>query len=527
MSSITQERAAIMRRSYSLRHEIWKNRASYMLMAPYFILFFLFTVVPVLMSIYLSFTYFNMLEAPRLIGWTNYVKLILEDDIFTISLRNTLLFAVITVPISYMLCLLFAWIINEFKPKVRALLTLVFYAPSICGNAYMVWNLILTGDRYGYLNGILLKLDLINNPILWMQTEKYVMPVLIIVQLWLSLGTGFQPEITGRENILLNGMVLGFSEKEIRDITSQPFCKSVGAFTSSQYRVVCSLGMQGVAQMGTEMFFESVPDRFVDTDLRNWTFSPEDDVVPIVLPRSYLAIYNFGFAQSQSLPKISEGIIGMIDMVVVLRGNGQEQRLKGKVIGFSSRLNTILVPESFIRWSNAKFAPEADLTPNRVIVEVKNPTDDTIVKYMNKHNLELEDDKLDAGKATYFLRVVTVLVMCIGLLISILSFYILMLSIYLLVQKNTEKLRNLLLIGYSPARVSLPYQLLTVGMNAVVLLFSFIILYMVRLWVMFPQMQDGSLSAAFGLGLCLFAAVSLINIVAVRNRVMKIWNRKE
>lgn len=325
----------------------------------------------------------------------------------------------------------------------------------------------------------------------------------------------------------------GFSEKEIRDITSQPFCKSVGAFTSSQYRVVCSLGVQGVAQMGTEMFFESVPDRFVDTDLRNWTFSPEDDVVPIVLPRSYLAIYNFGFAQSQSLPKISEGIIGMIDMVVVLRGNGQEQRLKGKVIGFSSRLNTILVPESFIRWSNAKFAPEADLTPNRVIVEVKNPTDDAIVKYMNKHNLELEDDKLDAGKATYFLRVVTVLVMCIGLLISILSFYILMLSIYLLVQKNTEKLRNLLLIGYSPARVSLPYQLLTVGMNAVVLLFSFIILYMVRgyymntLWVMFPQMQDGSLSAAFGLGLCLFAAVSLINIVAVRNRVMKIWNRKE
>ena len=123
--------------------------------------------------------------------------------------------------------------------------------------------------------------------------------------------------------------------------------------------------------------------------------------------------------------------------------------------------------------------------------------------------------------------------MCIGLLISILSFYILMLSIYLLVQKNTEKLRNLLLIGYSPVRVSLPDQLLTRGMNAVVLVFSFIILYMVRgyymntLWVMFPQMQEGSLTAALGLGLCLFAVVSLINIVAVRNRVMNIWNRKE
>jgi hypothetical protein len=334
-------------------------------------------------------------------------------------------------------------------------------------------------------------------------------------------------------SVLGAGESCSFSERDIQDITSQHFCKSVGAFTASQYRVVCSLGMKGVAQMGTDMFFESVPDRFVDTDLSQWKFDPEEGVIPIVLPRTYLAIYNFGFAQSQSLPKISEGIVGMIDMVVILRGNEQEERLKGKVIGFSSRLNTILVPESFIQWSNAKFAPEADLAPNRLIVEVNNPTDDAIVKYINEHNLELENDKLDAGKATYFLRVVTVLVMCIGMLISVLSFYILMLSIYLLVQKNTEKLRNLLLIGYSPVRVSLPYQLLTVGMNGVVLLLSFVILYVVRsyymdtLWVMFPQMQDGTMLPALALGFCLFAVVSIINIIAVRNRVMKIWNRKE
>ncbi len=188
-------------RKYSLGHTIWKNKASYLLMAPYFILFFLFTVVPVLMSIYLSLTYFNLLEAPRFIGWGNYIKLLLEDDIFIISLRNTLLFAVITGPISYLLCLLFAWIINEFKPKVRALLTLVFYAPSICGNAYMIWNLILTGDRYGYLNGLLLRMDLINEPVLWMQTEKYVLPVLIVVQLWLSLGTGFLSFIAGLQTV--------------------------------------------------------------------------------------------------------------------------------------------------------------------------------------------------------------------------------------------------------------------------------------------------------------------------------------
>ena len=211
-------------------------------------------------------------------------------------------------------------------------------------------------------------------------------------------------------SVLGAGESCGFSEKEVCDISCQSFCKSVGAFTASQYKVVCSMGVNGVARFGTDMFFESVPDKYVDTDLSNWTFSPEEGTIPIILPRTYLAIYNFGFAQSQSLPKISEGIVGMIDMLVVLRGNGQEQRLKGKVIGFSTRLNTILVPESFIQWSNAKFAPEADLTPNRLIVEVKNPTDDAIVKYINDHNYELEDDKLDAGKATYFLKLVTILV---------------------------------------------------------------------------------------------------------------------
>ena len=196
-----QSALEIAKKQGSIKYQMARNKESYFMMAPYFILFFFFTVLPVLMSIILSFTDFNMLEFPRFVGWRNYVKLFLEDNIFTIALKNTIIFAVITGPVSYMLCLLFAWIINEFHGFLRALLTLVFYAPSICGNAYLVWNLILTGDRYGYLNGILLKLDIINEPILWMQTEKYVLPVLIVVQLWLSLGTGFLSFIAGLQTI--------------------------------------------------------------------------------------------------------------------------------------------------------------------------------------------------------------------------------------------------------------------------------------------------------------------------------------
>ncbi len=186
---------------WSLGHRIKRNRASYVMLAPYFILFFMFTVLPVLTSVFFSFTDFNILEMPKFIGWENYIRLFLDDVIFKKAIANTLIFAVITGPISYVMCLLFAWIINEFKGKTRAFLTLIFYAPSISGNAYLVWNLILKGDRYGYLNGLLMKLDLINTPVVWMKTEKYVLPVLIVVQLWLSLGTGFLTFIAGLQTI--------------------------------------------------------------------------------------------------------------------------------------------------------------------------------------------------------------------------------------------------------------------------------------------------------------------------------------
>ena len=197
MVQLKQKKAPALR----LNAELKKSMPSYLMIAPYFILFFFFTVLPVLASIVLSFTDFNMLEWPEFTGWTNYIRLLVNDDLFIVALKNTLLFAVITGPVSYMMCLLFAWIINEFSGKLRAFLTLIFYAPSICGNAYMIWQIILTGDRYGFLNGILLEWDIINEAILWMKTEKYVLPMLIVVQLWLSLGTGFLSFIAGLQTV--------------------------------------------------------------------------------------------------------------------------------------------------------------------------------------------------------------------------------------------------------------------------------------------------------------------------------------
>lgn len=181
--------------------DLKRNKHALVLLAPYFIIFFTFTVLPVLMSLVLSFTYFNMLEAPRWVGWANYARLFAQDDVFLIALKNTLLFAAITGPISYMACFFFAWLINELPPKLRAFLTLVLYAPSIAGNTYLIWTLLFSSDSYGYMNAFLMKWGFILEPVQWLQDPRFMLGILIIVQLWLSLGTAFLAFIAGLQNV--------------------------------------------------------------------------------------------------------------------------------------------------------------------------------------------------------------------------------------------------------------------------------------------------------------------------------------
>ena len=341
----------------------------------------------------------------------------------------------------------------------------------------------------------------------------------------MSKKIGMGNTISGRTNT--------FSGSEIDDVSSQKFVKKVGKFTSTEYKVDASMGVNGVNVLNSELFFESVPDGFVDVPLKDWEYEPGSKEVPIILPRTYINMYNFGFAQSHSLPKISDGLVGMIDFEIFIQAGGKKEQFKGKVIGFSSRLNTILVPQAFMDWSNHEFAPEDHSDPTRLIVEVGNPADENISQYLDENGYEVETDKLDAEKTTYFLRMMVTMVMVVGLVISILSFYILMLSIYLLVQKNSSKLENLLLIGYSPANVSKPYQLLTMGLNIVVLIVAWVVLFFLRSYYMdfietlFPDIDEGSMLPAILLGLVLFFIVSVLNIIAIRRKVMKIWNRKE
>ena len=331
----------------------------------------------------------------------------------------------------------------------------------------------------------------------------------------------------------LSGRTNTFSGSDVDDISSQKFVKKIGKFTSTEYKVDASMGVNGVNVLNSELFFESVPDGFVDVPLKDWKYEPGGQEVPIILPRTYINMYNFGFAQSHSLPKISDGLMGMIDFNIQIQAGGKKEQFKGKVIGFSSRLNTILVPQAFMDWSNHEFAPEEHSDPTRLIVEVGNPGDENITKYLEDNGYEVETDKLDAEKTTYFLRMIVLMVMVIGLVISVLSFYILMLSIYLLVQKNSSKLENLLLIGYSPGNVAMPYLWLTIVLNVVVLLVAWCILFFIRDYYMdfiealYPDIEEGTMCPAIALGLVLFLIVSVLNMIAIRRKVMRIWLRKD
>ncbi|KAA6326108.1 hypothetical protein EZS27_024754, partial [termite gut metagenome] len=192
----------------------------------------------------------------------------------------------------------------------------------------------------------------------------------------------------------------------------------------------------------------------------------------------------------------------------------------------------ILVPQSFMTQANEMYAPDAETKASRLIIEVDNPADSSIAAYFQKKKYETEDNKLDAGKTTYFLRLVVGIVLGVGVFISLLSFYLLMLSVYLLLQKNTDKLENLLLIGYSPAKVAFPYQALTVGVNMAVLLSAIILVSVMRgfytgmLSALFPQLEIGTIIPALIVGVLLFLGVSLINITLIKRKVASVWKQK-
>ena len=327
-----------------------------------------------------------------------------------------------------------------------------------------------------------------------------------------------------------------FSEREIEKLREQPWVRDVGEFKAADFNVTASL-VVGDRSMSTQLFFEAIPDKFFDVESEKWSFNPpgdpeevtQDDLsdfeIPVIISRDYLALYNFGYAPGRGMPQLTENMISTVPLTFYLSGNGNHEVYKGRIIGFSSRLNTIAVPVDFLDWANGRYASAEATRPSRLIIEANTPGDPRIEQYVESNSYEIAGDKADNSRANYFLTVATTLIIAVGAIITVLAFFILMLSIYLLLQKNKQKLHDLMLLGYSPGQVARSYYILIGCINLGVLLAAIGLMFAASgYWVeQFSLIGITSASPlmAIVVGLCISTVVTVLNCIAIGRIVRK------
>lgn len=316
-----------------------------------------------------------------------------------------------------------------------------------------------------------------------------------------------------------------FSAEDLEDLESQPWVEAVGKFEPSTFKANIGLDFQGHG-MSTETFFESIPDRFFDRLPDDWNFDPATGEVPIILSKDYLALYNFGFASTRGLPKFREGEVSMVPLDIVLTGNGRRVRLRGHIAGFSSRISTIAVPQDFMTWANATFGnPDAAAAPSRLVVEVNDPGNPAIKEYMSRNSLEIAGDKMDNSEASYILSVLTAVVIGVGAVISVLAFFILMLSIYLLLQKSRDKLCDLMLLGYTPRRVSIYYYRMVALVNLGVIAVALPVVLMCRIYwlgaIGAMGLESGPVWPMLVIAAAIVSLTTSVNIMTIRRLVRR------
>ena len=318
-----------------------------------------------------------------------------------------------------------------------------------------------------------------------------------------------------------------FTEAEISDIEAQPWVRKVGRFSANDFRVAANISQQG-RDLSTYMFFESIPDEFVDVPKGEWTYRPGSDEVPIIISKDYLTLYNFGFATSAGLPQLSEGLMSGIPMNLTMRSDDGTRimRLHGRVAGYSNRLNTILVPQEFMEESNRRLGTGRVRQPSRLIIDVNSPGDVAISKYLEEHGYELAGDK-KGSSAAFMLKVVFGVVLAVGAIITILSIFILLLSISLILEKNRMTLHRLMMLGYDAGAVGRPYRMLVIWASVAAYLLALLCVVAMRSQYIAPIRGlgggDSPLWVVPAAGALLTILAIGFNLVAVKRRVDAAW----
>lgn len=321
----------------------------------------------------------------------------------------------------------------------------------------------------------------------------------------------------------LGGGDLAFDEEEIADLQSQPWMKDLGKFVPSQFSVNAMVNVGGRG-MSTSLFFEAIPDRFIDVKPSTWHYDPGSRTVPIILPKDYLSLYNFGFASSQGLPTVSEEMIKIFSISLSLSGNGRQEYFTGRIVGFSSRLNTIAVPEKFMEYANAIFT-EGETPATRLIVEVSRPGDPEVENYISEKGYDTDSGSESADKAHFFLLLLTSILITIGIVISCLALFILLLSLHLLLQKNKDKIHSLMMLGFKPSEICRHYYNIVIAVNIAVYIISVAIMLIAsHLWTSILS-QTGLKSAspltACAIGFLIIFVITMVNLFTINRNVKR------
>ena len=314
-----------------------------------------------------------------------------------------------------------------------------------------------------------------------------------------------------------------FTNKEIKELENQSFTKSISKFNSATFKInAYSKKTETIPVFYTDLFFESISDTYLDVETDEWKWEPALDFIPIIIPENYLNLYNFGFAESQGLPVLSKNTISQIEFNIQVSGNHKSKDYKSKIVGFSNKVNSILVPSEFLSWANKEFGNLSRNKTSRVLIEFNDPSDKTILEYFNKNNYSINKEKLEFSKLVFFFKSAMFFVFFIALVIIILSISFILLSLNLLIQRNKELLLNLYNIGYNHNRIAKFYQVF-ISLTTVISIITSLIIsnfirnyYLEKIINLFDFTANKNYILLFGISLILILIISY-NILIIKN----------
>ncbi|OIP01687.1 MAG: hypothetical protein AUJ98_03585 [Bacteroidetes bacterium CG2_30_33_31] len=321
-----------------------------------------------------------------------------------------------------------------------------------------------------------------------------------------------------------------FTKEELQDINSQPFVEKSSAFVSNTFKIgAYSNQSQNIPSFYTELFFQAIPDNFIDVSDSRWNWNEHKDEIPIIFPGDYLKLYNFGFAQSQGLPQISDKIIGKVAFNVAIEGNGKKKVFKARIIGLTDKLNSILVPLDFMNWANKEFGNSAiSLRTSMLLIETNNPSDPKIFKYLSAKNYETNKERIKNSKTTLFLNLLFGLAISIGLIITTLSLLLFILSFHLLIAKSSNEISLLYNIGYSFRQLLRYYLVVILAILVLLNIFAYILIMVSNQYIIEYFASAGFSFASPNLiynlfvGLIITSLIFLINIISLRHQLRRI-----